>query len=61
MSAIQMKTAVAFSMAENNVRLEGINPHTSTHYEGIKARVITGQISFADAKKEILKRHTAHH
>lgn len=51
--------AAAFKVAENNMRLEGINPSENPEYEKLKARVISGETSFADAKKEILRRHQA--
>jgi hypothetical protein len=53
--------AAAFAVAENNVRLEGLDPRGQPHYESIKSAVIAGALILAQAKAEVLRHHTVQH
>ena len=52
--------AEAFRQAEASLRLEGLDPAGDNHYEAVKARVIAGEISFAEGKAEIVAYHRHH-
>ena len=47
-----------FMKAEASLRLEGIDPSGSPRYESIKARVISGEITYEQGRAEILAFHT---
>lgn len=49
--------AEAFRQAELNLRFEGLDPTTDASYEDVKARVIAGELTFAEGKAEILAHH----
>lgn len=51
------KLEEAFSEAEANVRLEGLEP--TENFYAVKARVLAGKISFEQGHKEILDYHQA--
>lgn len=51
------KTIEAFRQAEASLRLEGRDPTGRSYYEAIKERVISGEITAAEGKLEILKHH----
>ncbi|CAM3632093.1 antitoxin VbhA family protein [Escherichia coli] len=46
-----------FRKAEASLRLEGIDPSGTPRYEGIKARIISGEISYEQGRAEILKHY----
>ena len=46
-----------FRKAEASLRLEGIDPSGTPRYEGIKARIISGEISYEQGREEILRYH----
>lgn len=60
MLMIDSERAEAFRQAEASLHLEGLNPAGDAHYEAVKARVIVGEISFAEGKAEIIAHHRQH-
>ena len=42
-----------FRKAEASLRLEGLDPSGTPHYEIVKARIISGEISYEQGRKEI--------
>lgn len=47
-----------FRKAEASLRLEGIGPSGTPRYESIKARIISGEITYEQGRAEILEYHT---
>lgn len=43
-----------FRKAEASLRLEGIDPSGTPLYESVKARLLSGEITFDEARAEIL-------
>lgn len=43
--------------AEASLRLEGMDPSGTPRYESIKARIISGQITYEQGRAEILEYH----
>lgn len=51
------ETKEAFREAEASLRLEGMDPSGEIYYESLKARVIAGEITFAQGEAELLAHH----
>lgn len=43
-----------FSKAEASLRLEGMDPSGTPLYESVKARILSGEITFDEARAEVL-------
>ncbi|MEC5319654.1 antitoxin VbhA family protein [Brenneria populi subsp. brevivirga] len=54
---IKKKRAEAFRKAEASLYLSGKDPRGSEFYEIIKDKVIKGELSYEEAKVEILNHH----
>lgn len=46
-----------FRKAEASLRLEGMDPSGTPLYESVKARIISGEISYDEGRAEILAHH----
>jgi hypothetical protein len=46
-----------FRKAEASLRLEGMDPSGTPLYESVKARIISGEISYDEGRTEILAHH----
>ncbi|MDK1905265.1 antitoxin VbhA family protein [Klebsiella sp. K4-170] len=46
-----------FRKAEASLRLEGMDPSGTPFYESVKARIISGEISYDEGRAEILAHH----
>ena len=46
-----------FRKAEASLRLEGMDPSGTPFYESVKARIISGEISYDEGRAEILTHH----
>ena len=42
-----------FRKAEASLRLEGIDPSGMPHYESVKVRILSGEITFDEGRAEI--------
>lgn len=47
-----------FRKAEASLRLEGMDPSGSALYESVKARIISGELTYEQGRAEILAYHT---
>ncbi|EAM2626769.1 hypothetical protein EUY91_24510 [Salmonella enterica] len=45
----------AFRKAEASLRLEGLDPTGTPLYESVKARILSGEITYDDGRAEILR------
>lgn len=45
----------AFIEAEASLRLEGMDITGDVHYQNLKGKVLNGELSFDDARREIMK------
>ncbi|MCX8567026.1 MAG: hypothetical protein ON057_001753 [Glomeribacter sp. 1016415] len=52
-----IELAGAFRQAEASLRVEGLDLSGRDYYEAIKARMITGEITAAEGKAEIVQYH----
>ncbi|WIL44563.1 antitoxin VbhA family protein (plasmid) [Pantoea agglomerans] len=50
---LQLRLA-GFRKAEASLRLEGIDPSGTSLYESVKARLLSGDITFDEARAEIM-------
>ncbi|MHC9396127.1 antitoxin VbhA family protein, partial [Serratia ureilytica] len=48
-----------FRKAEASLKLEGMDPAGTPFYESVKARIISGEITYEQGKAEILSHHKA--
>ncbi|MBT0727608.1 antitoxin VbhA family protein [Rosenbergiella australiborealis] len=55
LSQIRMR---GFRKAEASLRLEGMDPSGKPRYESIKARIISGEITYEQGRAEIFEYHT---
>jgi hypothetical protein len=46
-----------FRKAEASLRLEGMDPSGTPLYESVKARLLSGELTFDEARAEILAHH----
>ncbi|WLS81270.1 antitoxin VbhA family protein (plasmid) [Erwinia pyri] len=46
-----------FRKAEASLRLEGMDPSGTPFYESVKARILSGELTFDEARAEILAHH----
>jgi hypothetical protein len=46
-----------FRRAEASLRLEGLDPSGTPLYESVKARLLFGELTFDEARAEILAHH----
>lgn len=46
-----------FRRAEASLRLEGLDPSGTPLYESVKARLLSGELTFDEARAEILDHH----
>lgn len=51
--ALQLRLA-GFRKAEASLRLEGMDPSGTPLYESVKARLLSGDLTFEDARAEIM-------
>lgn len=51
--------ARGFRKAEASLKLEGMDPTGTPLYEGIKKRLINGEISYQQGREEILAHYTS--
>ncbi|HFZ9234697.1 TPA: antitoxin VbhA family protein [Salmonella enterica subsp. enterica serovar Saintpaul] len=49
--------ARGFEKAEASLRLEGMDPSGTPLYEGIKQRIISGEITYEQGRAEIFEYH----
>lgn len=49
--------ARGFEKAEASLRLEGMDPRGTPLYEGIKQRIIAGEITYEQGRAEIFEYH----
>jgi len=47
----------AFRKAEASLRLEGLDPTGTPLYESVKARILSGEITYDEGRAEILSHH----
>lgn len=53
---LQLRLA-GFRKAEASLRLEGMDPSGTPLYESVKARIISGELSYDEGRAEILAHH----
>jgi len=46
-----------FRKAEASLRLEGMDPSGTPRYESVKARILSGEITYDEGRAEILAYH----
>ncbi|WGK60128.1 antitoxin VbhA family protein [Pantoea sp. SS70] len=54
--ALQLRLT-GFRKAEASLRLEGMDPSGTPIYESVKARIISGELSYDEGRAEILAYH----
>ncbi|WP_210480511.1 antitoxin VbhA family protein [Pantoea ananatis] len=57
---ISRKRQEGFRKAEASLDLEGLNPSGTLLYESIKARLISGHLTYAEGRAEILAYYQNH-
>lgn len=53
---LQLRLA-GFRKAEASLRLEGIDPSGTPLYESVKARILSGEITYDEGRAEVLAHH----
>lgn len=53
---LQLRLA-GFRKAEASLRLEGLDPSGAPLYESVKARILSGEITYDEGRAEILAHH----
>jgi len=48
---------IGFRKAEASLRLEGMDPSGTPLYESVKARILSGEVTYNEARAEILVYH----
>ncbi|HIB4640169.1 TPA: antitoxin VbhA family protein [Klebsiella quasipneumoniae subsp. similipneumoniae] len=54
---LQLRLA-GFRKAEASLRLEGMDPSGTPLYESVKARILSGEITYDEGRAEILAYHS---